>query len=76
MPISVASQLAVVSTVEYTINFVRANMKMREALSGGVRVVYSIPFLPGGTRNTSAIKTIAERNQRVASTSVLSNDTH
>ncbi len=69
-----ASHMAVSGSAEYVADFVRANIKMREALSGGVRVVHGIPLLLGGTNNTAALRTMAEISAWVALTSGLSND--
>jgi hypothetical protein len=55
-----ASHMAVAGSAEYAADFVRANIRMREALSGGVRVVHGIPLLLGGTNNTAALRTMAE----------------
>jgi hypothetical protein len=69
-----ASHMAGVGTAEYTTDFMRANMCLREALSGRVRVIHGIPFLLGGTCNISAIRTMPEINQWVSSTSELNSD--
>jgi hypothetical protein len=62
-----ASHMAVVGTAD-------ANIKLRESLSGGVRVIHSIPLLLGGTNNISAIRTMAEINQWVTGTSEIHNN--
>ncbi len=60
--------------MEYAADFVRANVKIREALTGGVRVLHRIPFLIGGTSNIPAIRTMAEINHWVASMSSVKHD--
>ncbi len=69
-----ASSMAMIGTAEYAKEFVSANIRLRETFAGGVRVVHGVPFLIGGTGNISAIRTIAEINQWIASTSELNND--
>ncbi len=44
-----ASNMATAGTAKYTAEFVRANVKLRETLSGGVRVRLGVPFLLRGT---------------------------
>jgi hypothetical protein len=66
--------MASVGTAEYAIEFVRAAMKLRETLSGGVRVLHGIPILLGGTSNIPAIRAMAEINQWVMHTSELNSD--
>jgi hypothetical protein len=72
--LTLASHMATVGTSEYTPEFVRANIKMRETLSGGVRLVHGVPFLLGGTNNIPAIRMMVEINQWVMSTSELNSD--
>jgi hypothetical protein len=59
---------------EYATDFVKAAMRLREMLSGVVRVIHDVPFLLGGTSNIPAIRTMAEINQWVMHTSELNND--
>jgi hypothetical protein len=49
-------------------------MRLRETLSGGVRVLHGIPVLLGGTNNIPAIRAMAEINQWVMHTSELNSD--
>jgi hypothetical protein len=63
-----ASSMAMNGTADYAREFVKANIRLKETFSGGVRVVHGVPFLIGGTNNTAAIRTMAEINQWVAST--------
>jgi hypothetical protein len=49
-------------------------MRLRETLSGGVRVIHGVHFLLGGTSNIPAIRTMAEINQWVMHTLELNND--
>jgi hypothetical protein len=69
-----ASHMALSGTADYASDFVRASLRMRETLSGGVRVLHGVPILIGGTVNIPAIRTMAEINQWVLSTSELGND--
>jgi hypothetical protein len=69
-----ASSMAMYGTADYAKEFVKANIKLRETFSGGVRVVHGVPFLIGGTHNIAAIRTMAEINQWVSSTSGLNQD--
>jgi hypothetical protein len=69
-----ASNMATAGTAEYAAEFVKANAKLRETLSGEVRVIHGVPFLLGGTSNTAAIRTMAEINQWVTYTSELHSD--
>jgi hypothetical protein len=59
-----ASHMAVSGTSEYASDFVRANVRLRETLGGGVRVLHGIPILLGGTD-------MAEINQWASLTSGL-----
>jgi hypothetical protein len=52
-----ASSMAMYGTADYAREFVKANIRLRETFSGGVRVVHSVPFLIGGTNNIAAIRT-------------------
>ncbi len=61
-------------TTEYATDFVKAATRLRETLSGGVRVIHGVPFLLGGTSNIPAIRTMAEINQWVMYTSELNSD--
>jgi hypothetical protein len=67
--LSSVSHMATVGTSEYAADFVRANIRIREALTGGARVLHGIPFLIGGTGNILAIRSMAEINQWVTSIS-------
>jgi hypothetical protein len=69
-----ASNMATAGTADYAAEFVKANARLRETLSGGVRVIHGVPFLLGGTRNIAAIRTMAEINQWVTYTSELHSD--
>jgi hypothetical protein len=71
---ALASSMAMNGTADYAREFVKANIRLRETFSGGVRVVHGVPFLIGGTNNTAAIRTMAEINQWVASKSGLNQD--
>jgi hypothetical protein len=72
--LSSASHMALVGTAEYAAEFVRANIKLREALAGGVRVIHSVPLLLGGTDSIPAIRTMAEISQWIQCTSELNSD--
>ncbi len=74
MVMASASSMAMIGTAEYAKEFVNANIRLRETFAGGVRVAHGVPFLIGGTSNISAIRTMAEINQWIASTSELNND--
>jgi hypothetical protein len=65
-----ACHMEVVGTAKYAPDFFRVNIKIREMLTSGVRVLHGIPFLIGGPNNTAAIRTMAEISQWV--TSILS----
>jgi hypothetical protein len=69
-----ARSMAMYGTADYAKEFVKANIRLRETFSGGVRVVHGVPFLIGGTQNIDAIRTMAEINQWVTSTSGLNQD--
>jgi hypothetical protein len=69
-----ASRMAAVGTAEYASEFVRAAMKLKETLFGGVRVMHGIPILLGGTNNTPAIRAMVEINQWIMHTSELNSD--
>jgi hypothetical protein len=72
--LSSASHMAAVGTAEYATDFVRANIRIRETLTGGAKVLHGIPFLIDGTGNIPAIRTMAEINQWVNSISGVNND--
>ncbi len=74
MLLSSASHMVAVGTAEYTADFVRSNIKLREALAGGVRVMHGVPLLIGGTNSIPAIRTMAEISQWVKCTSELNSD--
>jgi hypothetical protein len=69
-----ASCAAASGTAEYAAEFVRAAGVLRGAFAGGVNVVHGIPFLIGGTKNTTAIRALAEIQQWVHCTSVGTDD--
>jgi hypothetical protein len=69
-----ASHMAAVGTAEYAADFVRASIRLRETLAGGVRVLHGIPLLIGGTSNTAAIRTMEEINQWITNISGVQQD--
>jgi hypothetical protein len=69
-----ASCAAAIGTAEYAAEFVRAAGVLRGAFAGGVNVMHGIPFLIGGTKNTTAVRAMAEIQQWVHSTSVGTDD--
>jgi hypothetical protein len=71
---ALASSMVTTGMADYAREFVKANIKLRETFAGGVRVVHGVPFLIGGMSNIAAIRTMAEINQWVASTSELNQD--
>jgi hypothetical protein len=66
--------MALVGTAEYAAEFVRATIKLREALAGGVRVIHGVPLLLGGTDSIPAIRTMAEISQWIKCMSELNSD--
>jgi hypothetical protein len=72
--LSSASHMVAVGTAEYATDFVRANIRIRETLTGGARVLHGNRFLIGGTGNIPAIRTMAEINHCVTSISGVNND--
>ncbi len=64
-----ASHAATFGTADYAADFVRASGSLRGAFAGSVTVMHGIPFLLGGTKNTAAIRAIAEIEQWVSITS-------
>ncbi len=74
MLLASASHMAMVGTAEYAADFVRANIRMREMLSGGVRIIHGIPHFLCGTNNTAALRTMAEISRWLALTSGLNNN--
>jgi hypothetical protein len=63
------SHAATTGTADYAAEFVRASGRLRSAFMGGwVNVMHGIPFLLGGTKNTAAIRTLAEIEQWVTCT--------
>ncbi len=69
-----ASCAAAVGTAEYAAKFVWAAGVLRGAFAGGVNVMHGIPFLIGGTKNTTAIRALAEIQQWVHCTSIGTDD--
>jgi hypothetical protein len=69
-----ASCAAASGTAEYAAEFVRAAGVLRGAFAGGVNVMHGIPFLIGGTKNTTAVRALAEIQQWVHCTSVGTDD--
>jgi hypothetical protein len=69
-----ASHAATIGTAEYAAEFVRASGRLRSAFMGGVNVMHGIPFLLGGTKNTAAIRTLAEIEQWVTCTGNANDD--
>jgi hypothetical protein len=63
-----ASHAAAVGAADYAADFVRASGTLRGAFAGSVTVMHGIPFLLGGTKNTPAIRAIAEIEQWVSIT--------
>jgi hypothetical protein len=72
--LALASHIVAVGTTEYATDFVRAGIRLRETLAGGVRVLQGIPLLIGGTSNMAALRTMEEINQWVTSTSGVKNN--
>jgi hypothetical protein len=69
-----ASHMAAVGTAEYAADFVCANIRIREALTSGVRILHGIPFLIGGTSNIPAIRSMAKINHWLTSISGVKHD--
>jgi hypothetical protein len=55
-----ASQAAAVGTADYAAEFIQAFTVLRGAFTSGVTVIHGIPFLLGGTKNSTAIRALAE----------------
>ncbi len=69
-----ASHAAAVGTADYAAEFIQAFTVLRGAFTSGVTVIHGIPFLLGGTKNSTAIRALAEIEQWVHSTSVVTDD--
>lgn len=54
---------ALVGTVDYAAEFFRALSALRGAFAGGVNVIHGIPFMIGGSKNSPAIRALAEIEQ-------------
>jgi hypothetical protein len=72
--ISSASFAASVGTADYAAEFVRVAAMLRNTFGGGVSVMHGIPFLLGGTKNSPAIRALAEIGQWIHLTSVGTED--
>jgi hypothetical protein len=72
--VSSASFAASVGTADYAAEFVRVAAMLRNTFGGGVSVMHGIPFLLGGTKNSPAIRALAEIGQWIHLTSVGTED--
>jgi hypothetical protein len=69
-----ASYVTVTGMAEYTAEFVGASGVLRDAFAGSISLMHGIPFLIGCTKNTPAIRALAEIVQWVHITTVGSED--